>query len=39
MKEADALWGKKDGWYLKAAVKFADEFTGWTGFSSEGTEF
>jgi hypothetical protein len=30
MREANMLWGEKDGWYLKAAVKFVDDFTGWT---------
>ncbi|KAI9778509.1 MAG: hypothetical protein M1839_008039 [Geoglossum umbratile] len=29
IKESSALWGEKDGWYLKAAVKFADGFAGW----------
>lgn len=34
MKDAAELWGDDDGWYLGSAVKFADEFNGWTGWSS-----
>ncbi|KAH0537090.1 hypothetical protein FGG08_006092 [Glutinoglossum americanum] len=37
MKEAEVVWGKKDGWYLRAAVKFAGEFIGWTGSGSTDT--
>lgn len=33
MKEAANTWGDKDDFYLKAAVKFADEFGGWFGFA------
>ncbi|KAI9769626.1 MAG: hypothetical protein M1840_003863 [Geoglossum simile] len=29
MREANTLWGEKNGWYLKAAVKLADDFAGW----------
>jgi hypothetical protein len=29
MKEAASTWGDPDEWYLKAAVKFVDEFDGW----------
>lgn len=29
MHEAERTWGKKDDYWLKAAVKFADEFPGW----------
>lgn len=32
LKEVAATWGDHDGFYLKAAVKFADEFNGWGGF-------
>lgn len=35
MKDAAELWGDDDGWYLGSAVKFADEFDGWTGWSSK----
>lgn len=28
------LYGEKDSWYLKAAVKFASEFNEWTGFGA-----
>lgn len=28
------LYGEKDGWYLKAAVKFVSEFNEWTGFGA-----
>ncbi|GAD97228.1 hypothetical protein NFIA_069170 [Paecilomyces variotii No. 5] len=31
-KEAAETWGDPDAYYLKAAVKFADEFNGWGGF-------
>ncbi|GFF30915.1 hypothetical protein IFM46972_03063 [Aspergillus udagawae] len=33
LKEACDLWGDSDSFFLKAAVKFADEFHGWSGFS------
>ncbi|KAK7888004.1 hypothetical protein LTR67_009399 [Exophiala xenobiotica] len=29
MLEAERTWGKQDGYWLKGAVKFADEFSGW----------
>lgn len=32
LKVGAEVWGEKEGWYLKAAVKFIDEFRGWTGF-------
>jgi hypothetical protein len=32
MKEASSTWGDEDGYWLKAAVKFADEFGDWFGF-------
>jgi hypothetical protein len=32
MRDAAKTWGKQDEFYLKAAVKFADGFTGWGGF-------
>ena len=31
MKDAEKLWGENDGFWLKAAVKFADEFGDWSG--------
>ena len=31
-KEFEETYGKKDGFYLKAAVKFLAEFDGWEGF-------
>jgi len=34
MKEAAAVWGDDDQYFLKAAVKFAGEFTGWGGFGA-----
>lgn len=34
MKEAAQTWGDKDGFYLKAAVKFGEEFDGWGGFGA-----
>jgi hypothetical protein len=30
MKEAASTWGDTNEWYLKAAVKLADEFDGWS---------
>lgn len=35
MMEAGHVWGDDDQYYLKAAVKFADEFHGWGGFNAE----
>ncbi|KAL2814987.1 hypothetical protein BJX63DRAFT_391059 [Aspergillus granulosus] len=32
IRDAAATWGNQDQFYLKAAVKFADGFTGWGGF-------
>ena len=32
LKVGAELFGEKDGWYLKACVKFIDEFDGWVGF-------
>ncbi|EON64288.1 hypothetical protein W97_03519 [Coniosporium apollinis CBS 100218] len=34
MKEAAHTWGDKENFYLKAAVKFADEFDSWGGFGA-----
>ncbi len=34
MKEAAQTWGDKDDFYLKAAVKLAEEFAGWGGFGA-----
>ena len=34
MKEAAQTWGDESNYYLKAAVKFADEFQNWGGFGS-----
>ncbi|KAL3440306.1 hypothetical protein BJX65DRAFT_316730 [Aspergillus insuetus] len=33
LNEASNLWGDPDSYFLKAAVKFADDFHGWSGFS------
>jgi hypothetical protein len=33
MQEAAKTWGDDDEYFLKAAVKLSDEFTGWGGFS------
>ncbi|PVH99172.1 hypothetical protein DM02DRAFT_594711 [Periconia macrospinosa] len=33
MKVASETWGDEEQFYLKAALKFADEFGGWGGFS------
>lgn len=38
IKEAGKVWGDKDEFYLKAAVKFADEFDGWGGFTADDPE-
>jgi len=35
MKEAAETWGDPEQFYLKAAVKFADEFGGWGGFGMD----
>lgn len=32
LKVGEELYGEKDGWYLKAAIKFVDEYREWTGF-------
>jgi hypothetical protein len=32
MKEAEKLWGEDDGFWVKAAVKFSNEFGDWFGF-------
>jgi hypothetical protein len=32
MKEAASTWGDADRQYLSAAVRFTDEFNGWSGF-------
>ncbi|KAJ5114886.1 hypothetical protein NUU61_000645 [Penicillium alfredii] len=32
LRESASTWGDHDNFYLKAAVKFADEFRGWGGF-------
>ncbi|KAJ1713255.1 hypothetical protein NYO67_4587 [Aspergillus flavus] len=33
LKEACNLWDDPDSYFLRAAVKFADEFDGWSGFA------
>ncbi|KAJ5594490.1 uncharacterized protein N7459_000698 [Penicillium hispanicum] len=33
LKEMASTWGDHDDFYLKAATKFADEFSGWGGFN------
>ena len=38
MKEAANTWGDEDGFYLKAAVKFSEEFDGWGGFGNVSKE-
>jgi hypothetical protein len=38
LKEAAQTWGDPDQIYLKSAVKFADNFTGWFGFASDSEE-
>jgi hypothetical protein len=35
MHVASETWGDEDEYYLKAAVKFADEFEHWGGFGAE----
>jgi hypothetical protein len=32
LRESASTWGDPDAFFLKAAVKFADEFSGWGGF-------
>jgi hypothetical protein len=34
MKEAANTWGDADDYFLKAAVKFVEEFGDWGGFGS-----
>lgn len=38
LKEAAITWGDSDQFFVKAAVKFADEFDGWGGFGSVSAE-
>lgn len=38
MQEASTTWGDPNSYYLKAAVKFADEFDGWGGFGPADAE-
>jgi len=38
MKVAAETWGDVEQFYLKAAVRFADSFTGWGGFASQATD-
>ena len=35
LKEAAQTWGDEKSFYLKAAVKFADQFSGWFGFAED----
>jgi hypothetical protein len=35
IREAGKTWGDSNQFYLKAAVKLADEFDGWGGFGAE----
>ncbi|KAL9110037.1 MAG: hypothetical protein Q9227_005376 [Pyrenula ochraceoflavens] len=39
LQEAAKTWGDKDEFYLKAAVKFADEFSSWGGFGESEERF
>ncbi|KAF2013102.1 hypothetical protein BU24DRAFT_349713 [Aaosphaeria arxii CBS 175.79] len=39
MQVASDTWGDESQYYLKAAVKFANEFGGWAGFSASGVEY
>ncbi|KAG0648178.1 hypothetical protein D0Z07_5847 [Hyphodiscus hymeniophilus] len=39
MKEAAFTWGDVHDWYLAAAVHFADDFRGWTGFALEEEDY
>jgi hypothetical protein len=38
MHEASNTWGDPNKFYLRAAVKFADEFDGWGGFGPRDAE-
>ena len=38
MKEAAETWGDPSSDYLKAAVKFVEEFNGWGGFGPRDVE-
>lgn len=38
MREASNTWGDPNNFYLRAAVKFADEFDGWGGFGPRDEE-
>ena len=38
LKVAGETWGDGDGWFLKCAVKFVEEFEGWGGFGGKGSE-
>lgn len=38
MHEASTTWGDPNNFYLRAAVKFADEFDGWGGFGPRDAE-
>lgn len=38
MKEAAQTWGDKEEYYIKAAVRFGEEFSGWGGFGPLDTE-
>lgn len=38
MREAAMTWGDVHEWYLTAAIKFVDEFEGWTGFGKSAEE-
>lgn len=38
MKEAAKTWGDGDEWFLKCAVRFANEFDGWGGFGPDDVE-
>jgi hypothetical protein len=38
MMEGAKTWGDKDQWFLRCAVRFADEFDAWGGFGTEDEE-
>jgi len=38
MQECSNTWGDSDQYFLKAAVRFAEEFDGWGGFGSQSAE-
>lgn len=38
MREASTTWGDPNNFYLRAAVKFADDFDGWGGFGPRDAE-